>query len=168
MKRLPYSLLGASLLVVALTAAQCGRPPAPEPTATPPVAVEAPVAQAVVAPVADSQPAEANNTAPAEANTGAATIAQADGGLVPVPNADGRYGYIDASGTVIIEPQFLYAERFIEGRAVVQVDLDRWGVIDERGVFITEPVYQAVVAYRDGLAAVQKHIRGLFWRPPIN
>ena len=50
--------------------------------------------------------------------------------LYPFVDEEGRYGYIDSSGEVIIEPQYGYANFFSEGMAFV--------VIDEKGAYINE------------------------------
>ena len=50
-----------------------------------------------------------------------------------------KYGYIDKSGKVVIEPQFDYVRDFSEGLAVVEKD-GKWGVIDKNGKVVIEPL----------------------------
>lgn len=56
------------------------------------------------------------------------------------------YGYADAEGHTVIEPQFTYAENFYENRAVVET-ADGAGVIDRTGQQIVETRYD--MAERD-------------------
>lgn len=52
----------------------------------------------------------------------------------------GGYRYIDTTGTVVIEPQFEYAERFSEGLAVVGTPAKRY-VIDRTGRVVIGPKF---------------------------
>jgi len=58
---------------------------------------------------------------------------------------DGSWGYIDARGSVVIEPKFPWAEKFHEGLARVQVTGQplaynaRWGFIDKAGNIVISP-----------------------------
>lgn len=56
---------------------------------------------------------------------------------------DGLYGYADCEGEVVIEPQFVGAGDFREGRAEVQTK-SGWGVIDKWGRWIVEARYDGV------------------------
>ncbi|GEM_PF-3071686 len=49
-----------------------------------------------------------------------------------------KYGYIDASGAMLIKPQLDEAFTFSEGLAAVSVH-DRWGFIDASGTRVIEP-----------------------------
>src|SRR5690242_17555808 len=53
--------------------------------------------------------------------------------LYPV-HANGKYGYMDRSGKLVIQPQFDKAEEFSEGLAPVQAG-NRWGYTDKSGKF---------------------------------
>ena len=68
-------------------------------------------------------------------------------------DARGKYGFIDASGRVRIEPQFDGALPFTEGLAAVSIG-KRWGFIDPSGKFVLPLQYHAVSHFSDGLAAV--------------
>src|SRR5574339_1027271 len=54
--------------------------------------------------------------------------------LFPVSH-DNLWGYMDANGKIVIEPQFNMAFEFAEGVAQVMVK-DRWGYIDPSGKFV--------------------------------
>jgi tetratricopeptide (TPR) repeat protein len=47
----------------------------------------------------------------------------------------GKYGYINQAGTPIIQPQYEYAGKFVEGLAAVKINR-RWGFIDQAGKLI--------------------------------
>jgi hypothetical protein len=69
-----------------------------------------------------------------------------------------KYGYMDKTGRVVIEPQFFYAGHFSEGLAWVSVLQGRewlYGFIDKTGKVVIEPqfVYQPG-DFVDGLAKV--------------
>lgn len=71
---------------------------------------------------------------------------------------DGLYGYTDARGAVVIEPQFLLAWNFSEGLAQVQLCTDygyRWGFIDKTGKVVIAPIFDDVEDFSEGLAAVR-------------
>lgn len=54
---------------------------------------------------------------------------------------DGKWGYINEAGTLVIDYQFEYAYEFNDdGYAVVSVD-DRFGLIDKNGKYIINPQY---------------------------
>ncbi len=70
------------------------------------------------------------------------------------------WGYMDHHGKPVIEPRFLEALPFREGRAAVQVETEKWGprlwgFIDVTGRFRIDPVYQVKpTSFRSGYAAV--------------
>ena len=47
----------------------------------------------------------------------------------------GRYGYIDKSGKIVINPQFEQASNFYEGLASVRMG-NRWGYVDKNGKIV--------------------------------
>src|SRR5688572_25841224 len=51
---------------------------------------------------------------------------------------EGKFGYIDRAGQVVIKAQFDRAERFSEGRAAVAIN-DKYGFIDETGRVVVAP-----------------------------
>ncbi len=68
---------------------------------------------------------------------------------------DGRYGYIDYRGEEAIPPQYIWAEHFREGRAVVRAE-SGMGLIDSRGGVVI-PLKYSIVDYnfRSGYARVK-------------
>jgi len=76
-----------------------------------------------------------------------------DNPLFPIELND-RWGYIDRSGKIVIEPRFESAEEFSEGLAVVQLD-GKSGFIDASGKFVIEPKYPVARQFSEGLARVQ-------------
>jgi hypothetical protein len=96
---------------------------------------------------------------------------------------DGRYGYIDHSGKIIIQPQFIWADDFWRGlgtayvcgryvsidssgallplRVTVQGHLEpkregqRVGFVDAQGHFKINPTFDDALPFSDGLAAVK-------------
>ena len=65
-----------------------------------------------------------------------------------------KWGYIDPTGKVIIEPAFQQAEAFSQGLAAVRIN-DRWGYINTLGKTAIKPQYDAAEPFSDGLAAVR-------------
>src|SRR2546421_1354725 len=72
--------------------------------------------------------------------------------LFPV-GADGKAGYIDSTGAIVIKLQFDDARHFSEGLAAVQTG-EKWGYIDGTGRFIIAPQFDQADAFSEGLAAV--------------
>jgi hypothetical protein len=72
---------------------------------------------------------------------------------------DGKLGYIDEQGKVVIEPKFSNAESFIDGRAIVSLsenNRDRYGVIDRTGHFVIKPNYNQILYLDEGRFAIGK------------
>jgi hypothetical protein len=73
---------------------------------------------------------------------------------------EGKCGYIDKTGKVVIEPRFGSAYSFSEGLAVVMTgDMKpgqkwAWGYIDKAGKFVIEPQFAFASGFSEGLAAV--------------
>src|SRR5580698_9209243 len=79
-------------------------------------------------------------------------LSAANARLFPVQDGD-RCGFSDASGKVVIHPQFRDCGGFSEGLAPVQAD-ERWGYIDENGVIAIPPQFLAADSFSEGLAFV--------------
>ncbi len=87
--------------------------------------------------------------------------APGDGVLPFRKEADGKYGYIDEAGNVVVEPRFTEARPFREGRAVVNVAPDfnnEYGLIDRTGAFVIQPKYNDVRPLGDGRVALGQPI----------
>lgn len=71
---------------------------------------------------------------------------------------DGKYGYIDSSGEVIIKPAYTTAGDFMGGRAVAAVPgndgLEISGLIDEKGRFVILPQYNEIIMLGEERAAL--------------
>jgi WG containing repeat len=72
--------------------------------------------------------------------------------LFPV-RQDGKWGYIDKAGQLVIGFQYDDAAGFSDGLAAVMVD-GRWGYVDESGSMVIAPQFDAAGSFFDGLAAV--------------
>ena len=67
---------------------------------------------------------------------------------------DGKCGYIDKRGKVVLPLQFDQAEGFSEGVAAVRVGI-KWGFIDLNGQVVIAPKFQSTGRFSDGLAPVR-------------
>jgi hypothetical protein len=81
-----------------------------------------------------------------------------------------RWGYIDKTGKVVIQPQFDWASPFREGLAAVSVHhnvgerdssgresakyICKYGYIDKAGKVVIEPTFDSASSFQDGLACV--------------
>jgi len=73
-------------------------------------------------------------------------------GLLPV-GINGKYGYIDRTGDIVIEPRFDYATDFHEGLAVVHSG-STCGYINRFGEIAIEPRYATAFDFSEGCAFV--------------
>ena len=72
--------------------------------------------------------------------------------------SDGKYGYIDKTGTYVINPQFEDATHFSEGLAAVKIrsgSTGKWGYIDKAGKIVINPQFDDAKDFSEGLAAVR-------------
>src|SRR5438309_669023 len=82
-----------------------------------------------------------------------AASAQAHSPEVLLIVENGKYGYIDKTGRVVIEPQFTNAGEFSEGLAYVEIN-DLYGFIDTTGSLVIPPQFDEVESFSEGRAAV--------------
>lgn len=66
----------------------------------------------------------------------------------------GKWGYIDRTGRIVINPQFEEAGDFSEGLARVKVG-GKWGYIDRTGRFLINPQFEEAGDFSQGLARVK-------------
>lgn len=92
---------------------------------------------------------------PEDAPSSSETAASADTApaLFPVPTGAG-WGYINRSGTLVIQPQFDRAWRFTDGRALIR-EGPHFGYIDTTGAVVVEPRFSDAWHFSEGLAPVQ-------------
>jgi hypothetical protein len=78
-------------------------------------------------------------------------------GLAAVRAADGKLGYIDKTGKIVIPPQFLYARPFSEGLAAVANDQFAFGYINAQGEVVIPLMYHNVYPgnFSEGIALVK-------------
>ena len=78
------------------------------------------------------------------------------GGLAVIRDSrDFRLGYVDARGTIVIQPRFFEALAFSEGLAAVQLDArGGFGFIDRQGKTVIEPQFDSALPFSEGLAPV--------------
>jgi len=66
-----------------------------------------------------------------------------------------KYGYINASGKIVINPQFKWSTDFREGLAVAQLDNLLYGYIDKKGAWVIPAQYDYAWNFEDGIACVR-------------
>ena len=74
--------------------------------------------------------------------------------------SNGKWGYKNQSGAVVVEAQFAAALPYEEGHALAAVEQNgalRYGVIDGRGSWVVEPRYEDARPYSEGFAAVREN-----------
>jgi len=82
----------------------------------------------------------------------AALLEDTDEVLLPF-EADGKWGYINSRGAIVIEPAYAYAGYFSEGLAIFS-DGERYGYIDKRNQVVIQPTYDGADTFTNGYAAV--------------
>ncbi len=69
-----------------------------------------------------------------------------------------KWGYMDVTGTVVIQPRFDWVRGFSEGLAAVGFpannDAAKWGYIDKTGTLVIEARFDGADPFSEGLAAV--------------
>jgi hypothetical protein len=84
-----------------------------------------------------------------------------DGLLLFKEKLDGKFGYINENGEVIIEPKFGSVENFKDNVAIVNASADfenKYGLIDREGSYIIQPIYNDIKLLNEGMVAVGKSI----------
>jgi hypothetical protein len=81
-------------------------------------------------------------------------------GLAAVCEQEDKYGYINKKGEYVIEPQYQYADRFIDGLAFVITDGGSFAMIDTAGKVARKMEHPAVTiegSFSEGFCAVKKY-----------
>src|SRR5208282_4950282 len=93
------------------------------------------------------------------------SVADSTATLLPV-KVSGKWGYVDGTGKLVINPQFDYANDFHEGRAAVCLGKpctwwdapspsdSRWGFVDASGKMVITPQYGGATDFSEGVASV--------------
>ncbi|MEJ2507512.1 MAG: WG repeat-containing protein [Ignavibacteriaceae bacterium] len=88
--------------------------------------------------------------------------------LYPV-KIDGKYGFINSSGELVVQPEYIEFHHFSEGFVIVRkinnsglfTTVD-YGYLSADGIFRSEDNYRKLGYYNEGLAKVYKRGIGLF------
>ena len=65
---------------------------------------------------------------------------------------DGKTGFRDLDGKIVIEPKFDDAEMFSEGYSAVKVG-NKWGLINEKGEYVIKPTFEYLGSVHNSLAS---------------
>ena len=69
---------------------------------------------------------------------------------------NGKTGFRDLDGKIVIEPKFDVAEMFSEGYSAVQIG-NKWGLIDETGKYIIDPKFEYLGSVHNGLSSFREN-----------
>ena len=72
-----------------------------------------------------------------------------------VISVNDKKGFINKTGTVVIEPRFESARSFAEGLAAAKNSDNKWGYVDETGKWVIEPQFTNAMNFSEGLARTQ-------------
>src|SRR3954454_25251314 len=73
---------------------------------------------------------------------------------------NGKAGFIDLKGDVVIKPRFKDAEQFTAGLAPYESNNGKWGFIDTRGAIKIKPIFDWAFMFCEDRALVQI---GQYW-----
>ncbi|MFC0392653.1 WG repeat-containing protein, partial [Paenibacillus mendelii] len=76
-------------------------------------------------------------------------------GLAALMNKDGKFGYIDKEGKVVIPFEYDNTQLFTEGFAAVNKD-DKWGFVNKKGEVVIPLEYDWAFIFEDGLIPARK------------
>jgi len=54
---------------------------------------------------------------------------------------NGKWGFVDKKGNIVIEPKFEYASQFTNGLAYAEIN-EKSGFINKNGTFVIEPKFE--------------------------
>lgn len=69
---------------------------------------------------------------------------------------DGKWGFIDTNGNMVIEPKYIAVWSFSEGLAAVQIQDGKWGFINTEGNEVIKPQFDAAWYFSEGLAVIKQ------------
>ena len=78
--------------------------------------------------------------------------------MFPIWDNNGKEGFIDENGNVVIKPQFDKVREFSEGFAPVMIG-NKWGYINEKGEIVIAPRWLTVGQFNEGIAAITEQER---------
>src|SRR5262245_41821688 len=79
---------------------------------------------------------------------------ESDGPYWVVKN--GKVGYVDKKGKIVIDPMFDQGQDFFDGLAPVRIG-DKWGYIDEDGKLAIDMKFDFAGTFSEGLAMVRNN-----------
>lgn len=68
---------------------------------------------------------------------------------------DGKAGFVNTDGKIVIQPQFKDTGRFSENLAPVEFGNGKWGYINKRGETVIKPEFDWALIFREGRALIQ-------------
>lgn len=91
----------------------------------------------------------------AEVMNNATGVSYFSEGLVAVC-IEGKWGYMDVDGKMVVNPQFEYASPFSEGYAVVETAKGKYGYMNKNGLVESSKRYDFANDFSEGFASVKK------------
>jgi hypothetical protein len=68
-----------------------------------------------------------------------------------IPHCDGKVGFVDYTGKLVVPARYEFANRFSEGLSAVKMN-GKWGFINKKGDFQIAPTFDALGSFSSGLA----------------
>lgn len=68
---------------------------------------------------------------------------------------NGKAGFINKKGEIVIKPKLKDAGRFSENLAPFEADSGKWGYLDPNGEVVIKPQFDWAISFHEGLALVQ-------------
>ena len=84
--------------------------------------------------------------------------------LLPIPNENGTWGYINQEGEWIIQPSFEAASLFHEGIASVK-QYGKWGFVNRKGEWVIQPEFEITSHFEHGFAKAKKESQWYIFNP---
>ncbi|MCU0434203.1 MAG: WG repeat-containing protein [Bacteroidia bacterium] len=87
--------------------------------------------------------------------TASSEVFKASCGRIRFRAPNGKYGYCDKSGNVVVQPQFEAADDYVFNRAIVEMN-GRYGLIDREGQWVAQPEWVFIYSLGDGFFHVKE------------